>query len=73
MQDDLSSLQRTLTADVLSGGGAISAPPQLIAAWEDRNRRGVARAAQLSGELRAAPSIDAAMLSVALQELRNLA
>jgi glutamate dehydrogenase len=73
MQDDLSSLQRTLTADVLSGGGAISAPPQLIAAWEDRNRRGVERAAQLSGELRAAPSIDAAMLSVALQELRNLA
>ena len=73
MQDDLSSLQRTLTADVLSGGGAINAPPQLIAAWEDRNRRGVERAAQLSGELRAAPAIDAAMLSVALQELRNLA
>jgi len=73
MLDDLSSLQRTLTADVLSDGGAISAPLQLIAAWEDRNRRGVERAAQLFGELRAASSIDAAMLSVALQELRNLA
>ncbi len=73
MQDDLSSLQRTLTADVLSGGGEISEPAGLIAAWEDRNRRGVERAAQLFGELRSAPSIDAAMLSVALRELRNLA
>ncbi len=73
MQDDLSNLQRALTADVLSGGGAISAPPELIAAWEDGNRRGVERAAQLFGEIRAAASIDAAMLSVALRELRNLA
>ena len=73
MQDDLSSLQRTLTADVLSGGGEISEPAGLIAAWEDRNRRGVERAAQLFGELRSAASIDAAMLSVALRELRNLA
>jgi glutamate dehydrogenase len=73
MQDDLSNLQRALTADVLSGGGAISAAPELIAAWEDGNRRGVERTAQLFGELRAAAAIDAAMLSVALRELRNLA
>jgi glutamate dehydrogenase len=72
MLDDLSSLQRTLTADVLSGGGEISEAAKLIAAWQDRNRRGVERAAQLFGELRAAASIDAAMLSVALRELRNL-
>jgi glutamate dehydrogenase len=72
MQDDLSSLQRTLTAEVLSSGGQISEPAKLIAAWQDRNRRGVERAAQLFGELRAAAAIDAAMLSVALRELRNL-
>ena len=73
MQDDLSSLQRTLTAEVLSGGGDISAPSKLIAAWEDRNRRGVERVTQLFVELRGAAAIDAPMLSVALRELRNLA
>jgi len=72
MQDDLSSLQRTLTAEVLSSGGDIP-PAALIAAWLDRNRRGIERAAQLLTELRMAASVDAAMLSVALRELRNLA
>jgi glutamate dehydrogenase len=72
MQDDLSSLQRTITADVLSGGVDSAAPAKLIAAWEDRNRRSVERAVQLFGELRATSSVDAAMLSVALRELRNL-
>jgi glutamate dehydrogenase len=73
MQDDLSGLQRTLTAEVLSAGGDVSAPPKLIAAWEDRSRRAVERATQLFAELRGAATIDAPMLSVALRELRNLA
>jgi glutamate dehydrogenase len=72
MQDDLSSLQRTITADVLSRSVDSAAPAKLIAAWEDRNRRSVERAVQLFGELRATSSVDAAMLSVALRELRNL-
>jgi glutamate dehydrogenase len=72
MQDDLSGLQRTITAEVLVGGDEIAAPAVLIAAWQDRNRRGIERSAQLLGELRAAGSPDAAMLSVALRELRNL-
>jgi glutamate dehydrogenase len=72
MQDDLSSLQRTVTAEVLDGAD-IAAPSKLIAAWEDRNRRGVERAVQLFGELRASPAVDPSMLSVALRELRNLA
>ena len=73
MQDDLSGLQRTLTAEVLSAGGDISAPAKLIAAWEDRSRRAVERTTQLFAELRGAAAIDAPMLSVALRELRNLA
>jgi glutamate dehydrogenase len=73
MQDDLSSLQRTICTEVLAGGADIAARAKLIAAWEDRNRRSIARAAQLIGELRAAPTVDTAMLSVALRELRNLA
>ncbi len=72
MLDDLSGLQRTITGEVIVGGGDIAAPGGLIAAWQDRNRRGIERAAQLLGELRNAAPIDAAMLSVALRELRNL-
>ena len=72
MQDDLSSLQRTITAEVLSGAADNAAPAKLIAAWEDRNRRSVERAVQLFGELRSTSTVDAAMLSVALRELRNL-
>ena len=72
MQDDLSSLQRTITAEVLRGGADSIAPAKLVAAWEDRNRRSVERAVQLFGELRASSAVDAAMLSVALRELRNL-
>ncbi|HKE42136.1 MAG TPA: NAD-glutamate dehydrogenase [Casimicrobiaceae bacterium] len=73
MLDDLSGLQRTIAADVLAGGSDIGASAALIAAWQDRNRRGIERAAQLLTELRAVGSPDAAMLSVALRELRNLA
>ena len=72
MQDDLSSLQRTITGEVLRGADS-GAPAKLVAAWEDRNRRSVERAVQLFGELRATSAVDAAMLSVALRELRNLA
>ena len=73
MLDDLYSLQRTITSEVLSGPAEITAPGRLIAAWQDRNQRAIVRAGQLLGELRAAPAVDAAMISVALRELRNLA
>jgi len=73
MLDDLSSLQRTICAEVLAGGVDIAAPAKLIAAWQDRNRRSIDRAAQLLAELHGAPAVDTAMLSVALRELRNLA
>ena len=73
MQDDLSGLSRAVTADVMAGGGDAAAPGKLVAAWQDRNRRALERAAHLMTELRAAGSPDAAMLSVALRELRSLA
>ena len=47
-------------------------PATLLGAWQDANRRALERAAQLLAELRATPAPDAAMLSVALRELRNL-
>ena len=81
MQDDLSGLQRTLTGNVLASGGEGNAkgatggtsPAKLVAAWQDANRRALERAEQLLVELRAVPAPDAAMLSVALRELRSLA
>jgi glutamate dehydrogenase len=71
MLDDLSGLQRAITRDVL-GGGADATAPRLVNAWEADNRRAIERVAQLLAELRSAPAPDAAMLSVALRELRNL-
>ena len=73
MDDDLSGLQRTITGEVLTGGGTLAASAELITAWQDRNRRAIERTLQLLTELRAAGSTDPAMLSVALRELRNLA
>ena len=55
------------------GGGrraAAARPPTSIAAWRDKNRRALERNGQLFTELRAVPAPDAAMLSVALRELR---
>ena len=61
-------------ATVLAGGGDVAAPAKLRRApGRTRNRRALERAAQLLAELRAAPAPDAAMLSVALRELRSLA
>ena len=72
MQDDLSGLQRTITGEVLTGGGDLGARPALISAWQDRNRRAFERTQQLLAELRTTASADASMLAVALRELRNL-
>jgi glutamate dehydrogenase len=72
MHDDLSGLQRTITGEVLTGGGSLTASTAIIASWQDRNRRAIERTQQLFSEFRTATSADAAMLSVALRELRNL-
>ena len=72
MLDDLSGLQRTITGAVLAGSPDADSAAALIEAWQQSNRRTLERAAQLLGELRAAPTPDSAMLSVTLRELRAL-
>ena len=72
MLDDLSSMQRTITAEALGAVADDANVAKLVAAWEERNRRGIERSQQLLTELRATTPVDAAMLSVALRELRNL-
>ena len=71
--DDLSGLQRAITAAVLAGDEEIESPGVMVEAWEASNGRTLERAAQLMAELRAVPAPDAAMLTVALRELRALA
>ncbi|HEY5307298.1 MAG TPA: NAD-glutamate dehydrogenase, partial [Casimicrobiaceae bacterium] len=74
MQDDLSGLQRTLAGTVLANHDADGiSPAKRVAVWQDANKRALERATQLLAELRAVPAPDAAMLSVALRELRSLA
>ncbi|HSI56523.1 MAG TPA: NAD-glutamate dehydrogenase domain-containing protein, partial [Ideonella sp.] len=74
MLDDLSGLQRAITGAVLIGGDGEEheSPAALVEAWQARNTRTLERAAQLLVELRAAPAPDAAMLAVALREMRAL-
>jgi glutamate dehydrogenase len=72
MDDDLSGLQRSIASEVLSAAADIGTRDELLAAWQERNRRATERARRLMDELRAAPAVDASMLSVALRELRNL-
>ena len=73
MQDDLASLQRTVTQEVVAGGGSAAAVDKMIAAWQDRNRRPLERVAKLLAEVRAVREPDASMLSVVLREMRSLA
>jgi glutamate dehydrogenase len=73
MQDDLASLQRTISMGALADGADLASSGKLVAAWQGRNQRSIHRVAQIIGELRSASLVDSAMLSVTLRELRNLA
>jgi glutamate dehydrogenase len=70
--DDLSSLQRAITNAVLAAGAAGTPANALADQWQQDNQRALERASQLLGELRAMPSVDVAMLAVALREMRGL-
>jgi glutamate dehydrogenase len=73
MRDDVSGLQRTLTADVMARADGAGAPDEMLAAWQRDNAGAIERAGHLLTELRNVPTPDLSMLSVALRELRNLA
>jgi glutamate dehydrogenase len=73
LRDDVGDLQRTLARDVAMLPGDPADPAGRIAAWEMTNAAALERSARIVDEVRAAPSPDLAMLSVALRELRNLA
>jgi len=73
MRDDLSGVQRTLTADVMAHADGSDGPQEMLAAWQVANAGAIERAGRLLAELRNVQSPDLSMLSVALRELRDLA
>jgi glutamate dehydrogenase len=77
LRDDLYSEQRELTIEVLRRGagdrGAEDADAEtLIDTWLEENRSAIERADTILSDLKEADSLDIAMLSVALREIRNL-
>jgi glutamate dehydrogenase len=78
LRDDLYSEQRELTIEVLRRGpedrGEEDADAEtLIETWLEENRSSLERASTLLSDLREADTLDIAMISVALREIRNLA
>jgi len=77
LRDDLYSEQRELTAEVLRRGSEDRGTEDrdaetLIEAWLGNNRSSVERARAILSDLKEADTLDIAMLSVALREIRNL-
>jgi glutamate dehydrogenase len=72
MRDDLSSQQRALTASVakMSDEGD---PAKLLAAWKERYSPAITRLKTMTEELKRSGTMDLAVLSVLLRELRALA
>ena len=72
LREDLAGMQRQLTADALRAAGT-GETPQALQAWEEGNHALIERFRQVQTDLRAHKTLDLAMLSVALKELRNIA
>jgi glutamate dehydrogenase len=72
LRDDLYSEQRELTAEVLKKGAEDRDAETLIESWLEENRSAVERARSILSDLKEADTLDIAMLSVALREIRNL-
>jgi glutamate dehydrogenase len=73
LRDDLSSEQRQLTAQVLRNHEVGHDAEAMIDAWVAGNRAAVRRCEAMLDDLKQADSVEIAMLSVALREIRNLA
>jgi glutamate dehydrogenase len=72
MRNDVSSLARELARSVLKDSRAASDPATLIGRWEAQRAAQIVRCSQLLADVKPAPLVDMAMLSVVLRELRSL-
>ena len=72
LRDDLYSEQRQLTIEVLKPGTEDKDADTLIDAWLEENASAIERANAILSDLKEAETLDIAMLSVALREIRTL-
>src|ERR1035437_8830307 len=72
LRDDLYSLHRSLTHEVLRVGGPDAAGDQAIDLWWQHTAAAIERFLGLIADIRASHSYDTTVLPVALREVRNL-
>jgi glutamate dehydrogenase len=72
LRDDLYSLHRALTHEILDVGGPDADAEAAVQAWRERNRVAVERALGMIADIKASQSYDTTTLPVALREVRNL-
>jgi glutamate dehydrogenase len=72
LRDDLYSLHRALTQEVLDAGGEDADVRTAIAAWRKQNEVAVERTLGMLDDIKASRTYDTTTLPVALRELRNL-
>jgi glutamate dehydrogenase len=73
MRDDLYSLHRSLTQEVLEIGGPGCDCETAIDAWEQRNQRALKRCLTILDNIKASRNYNTTTLPVAVREVRNLA
>jgi glutamate dehydrogenase len=72
LRDDLYSLHRSLTQEVLEVAGKEDDTEAAIAAWRERNRPAVQRCLAILDDIKASRVYDTTTLPVAIREVRNL-
>jgi glutamate dehydrogenase len=72
LRDDLATQQRVLTSSVAKLSEETD-PARMLAVWEERYAPAIARLKAMTDELKRAGTLDLAVLSVLLRELRSLA
>ena len=72
LRDDLYSLHRMLTREVLETGGRHADSDEAIEAWSHRNSAALERCLSVLADIKASRSYDTTTLPVALREVRNL-
>jgi glutamate dehydrogenase len=73
LRDDLASQHRALTAAVVKLSPGLPEPAQMLSAWKERYAQPIGRLHAMREELKRAGTLDLAVLSVLLRELRALA
>jgi glutamate dehydrogenase len=72
LRDDLYSIHRALTQDVLSGSADETSAESAIEAWTERHAAGVERCRAIVDDVKGSRTYDTTTLPVALREVRNL-